>query len=64
MIGDADPEDAYDASDPPEVRLAVLALVLAALDAELDASSYRNMVRRTVLADRLHRLADDIEQVG
>ena len=33
MIGDADPADGYDASDPDPVRLAVLARVVDALEA-------------------------------
>ena len=34
MIGDHDPEDAYDASDPPAMCLAVLERVVADLEAD------------------------------
>jgi hypothetical protein len=43
VIGDKDPEDAYDAGDPPAVRLAVLERVADALEAGDDG---RREVRR------------------
>jgi hypothetical protein len=52
MIGDKDPEDAYDAGDPPGVRLAVLERVVADLRARDDG---RREARRV---DALRLLAN------
>lgn len=57
MIGDADPEDAYDAGDPPHVRLAVLRRVVAELRHRDDG---RRDLRRT---DAL-RLVANLERDG
>jgi hypothetical protein len=43
MIGDIDPEDAYDADDPPEVRLAVLERVLLDLRRRSDRRAARRV---------------------
>lgn len=45
MIGDKDPEDAYDRGDPPTVRVAVLERVVADLRARRDADT-RHDARR------------------
>lgn len=58
MIGDNDPEDAYDAEDPVDVRLAVLARVVLSLDLEDDPD--RAAFRRTDLARLLRRIADEV----
>ena len=42
-FGDADPDDAYDAGDPPADQLSVLALI--ADDVARGPASYRNRVR-------------------
>ena len=55
-FGDTDPEDAYDASDPLAVRLAVLARVAAALDDDPD----RREVRRAGLARLLAVIVDQL----
>ena len=57
MYGDADPEDAYDATDPPAIRLDVLERIIDALEA--DASDPRREIRRV---DAL-RLVDDLNGV-
>ena len=51
VIGDNDPEDAYDATDPLPVRLEVLARVAGALDDDPD----RRDVRRAGLAQPARR---------
>jgi len=54
MIGDADPEDEYDAGDPIDVRIAVLERVAEEL-AELDAPGRRADALRV-----LFNLEDDV----
>ena len=60
MIGDDDPEDAYDASDPLDVRLHVLARVAAALDTD----PARRAARRAGLVALLRAIADEIADDG
>ena len=58
MIGDKDPEDAYDAGDPVPVRLAVIIRVLASIVEEPDAERAerrRRNVRRLLL-----NIAEDV----
>lgn len=62
MIGDHDPEDEYDASDPIPERLRVIVRVVASI-AE-DTSPYRAAVRRAIAARMLRNLADDLEGRG
>jgi hypothetical protein len=57
-FGDADPEDAYDASDPIPVRVRALARIAAGV---ADDTTYRALVRARALAVLLARLADDLE---
>lgn len=42
-FGDFDPEDAYDADDPPHVRLAVIARIVADLRARSDRHELRRL---------------------
>lgn len=58
MIGDNDPEDAYDASDPLPVRLSVLARVADSLAGELDPE--RLARRRADLARLLSAIAAEL----
>ena len=51
VIGDKDPEDAYDAGDPPAVRLEVLERIVASLQAIDD--------RRELRRDDALRLVDN-----
>ena len=54
MIGDTDPEDAYDATDPLEVRVAVLALIVAGIREDPDD------VRRAARRRDALRVVDDL----
>ena len=59
MIGDSDPEDAYDATDPPHIRLAVIARVFQELYGSNDTRRqfrYLDALRllRNTLADLEH----------
>lgn len=56
MIGDKDPEDAYDVVDPPNVRLEILERVVADLRARDDG---RNAFRRTDALRLVDRLRDE-----
>ena len=58
MIGDDDPEDAYDASDPLAVRLTVLARVAATLDDD----PARRAHRRDDLRRLLVAIADELDE--
>jgi hypothetical protein len=58
VIGDADPEDAYDASDPLRVRLIVLARVAARLDDDPDPD--RRARRWTELGRLLANIAAEL----
>lgn len=61
MIGDKDPEDAYDAGDPPAARLAVIERVLEDLrTAELGD---RRELRRIEALRVLRNLAADIDEL-
>lgn len=60
MIGDVDPEDAYDAGDPHPVRLAVIARAAASIDADPDRD--RAGRRRVELARLLRRIADELAE--
>ena len=59
MIGDRDPEDAYDAGDPPDVRLTVLERVASDLEQTDDA----RREARIVDALRLARNLADVDGV-
>lgn len=59
MIGDKDPEDAYDATDPIPVRLLVLIRVLLALEDESDV--LRRDRRRVDVARLLVNVARDLD---
>lgn len=59
MIGDHDPEDAYDAGDPIDVRLEVIARAIRSLDLEVDPD--RAAFRRADLAGLLRRIANEID---
>lgn len=61
MIGDVDPEDAYDASDPIPVRLAVLGRVVAAILAERGTHPARADRRRVDALRVLRALVADVE---
>ena len=58
-FGDHDPEDEYDASDPPHIRLAVIVKIVQALDFERDLS--RRARRRATVVRLLRNLAADVE---
>jgi hypothetical protein len=56
-FGDSDPEDAYDAGDPPEVRLLVLSRVFAYLRAHpFPGSEFRHRAALVLLAGVLAEL--------
>lgn len=57
MIGDVDPEDEYDASDPPHIRLAVLRRVVVDL-------RHRDDTRRNLRRDDALRLVANLERDG
>ncbi len=57
MIGDADPEDAYDAGDPVDVRLALIAWAIES--ARTDA--LRGYLRRLGIARLLRDIAREVE---
>jgi len=59
VLGDFEPEDEYDASDPIPVRLVVISKIVAALDAEPD--ELRRALRRTLVAALIRRLVDELE---
>ena len=59
MIGDVDPEDAYDASDPVHVRIAVLARIVEALEGEPDPA--RRARRRANAVRLLRRITEAVE---
>ena len=66
MIGDIDPEDAYDADDPPHVRLKVLEEVVASLvDDDVRRETRRVDALRVVvnLAVTLHSLQDRLDAI-
>ena len=58
MIGDEDPEDAYDASDPPHIRLLVISKIVAALADDSDLA--RRARRRADAVRLLHVVARDV----
>lgn len=62
MIGDVDPEDAYDAGDPFPVRLEVIARIVAALPLEADLG--RRMRRRAEVVRLLRRVTEDVAADG
>ena len=55
--GDDDPEDAYDAGDPVEERLRIIALIIIAARADPDRRTLRLSGARRLLL----RLADELE---
>lgn len=59
MIGDVDPEDAYDVDDPPGRRLEVIARVVA--DVTADTGDGRLAVRRRGVLRILSNLLVDLE---
>ena len=61
MIGDADPEDGYDAADPIPVRLAVLGRVVAAVIAERGTAPGRAERRRADAVRVLRNLLADLQ---
>jgi hypothetical protein len=61
VIGDKDPEDAYDAGDPPKVRLEVLGRVLEDLRAA--EFSDRREIRRLDALRLLRNLANDVDEL-
>ena len=60
MIGDADPEDGYDAGDPLPERLRVIALIAAAYRDD----PARVAVRRANLVRLIRQVADDLAEAG
>ena len=58
MIGDHDPEDVYDATDPLHVRLSVLALIVKALEVDPDAD--RRVRRRADAVRLLRRVTEEL----
>ena len=58
MIGDHDPEDEYDASDPIQVRLFVIAKIVQSLDQDKDLS--RRASRRRNVGRLLRQVAEDM----
>lgn len=60
--GDTEPEDVYDGGDPPDIRLSVLARVIAALAADPDAD--RRARRRRAAVERIRQVADQVSQHG
>jgi hypothetical protein len=76
VIGDVDPEDAYDAGDPVGVRLAVLERIVVALYESTDRRESRRvdalrLVRNLGEEDlrrrdrrRLRAIRDDLEELG
>lgn len=58
MIGDFVPEDAYDASDPPHIRLAVISKIVASLDDDFDLTRRAN--RRADVVRLLRVVTQDI----
>lgn len=58
MIGDADPEDAYDAGDPIPTRLALLARIVLVL--EQDPVADRRVRRRRDAVRLLRAIADEL----
>ena len=74
MIGDKDPEDAYDAGDPLDVRIAVLQRVVDSLRDDRDerTDARRDDALRVVLVvlnelryhrRRIDRLRNDLEEL-
>lgn len=61
MIGDKDPEDAYDAGDPPAVRLAVIERVLE--DLRTAEPGDRRELRHLDALRLLRNLAADIDEL-
>jgi hypothetical protein len=59
VIGDKDPEDAYDVDDPISVRLAVLARVYVSIAQDPDPE--RAERRRTNLRRLLLNIAEDVD---
>lgn len=60
-FGDDDPEDGYDASDPPHLRLANFLLRLDWIRDHLDL---RDFLSRTDVKAHVQRLRDDIETLA
>lgn len=58
MIGDFMPEDMYDASDPPHIRLLVISKIVEALDGDFDLA--RRAQRRADVIRLLRVVAQDI----
>ena len=73
MIGDHDPEDAYDAGDPPDVRLGVIGRVVDSLRASSDRRDVRRFDALRLLDNlehepgvdllRVHELRDDLQEL-
>jgi hypothetical protein len=60
-FGDDDPEDAYDAGDPPEIRLLVLSRVFAHVrdhEPDLERAARRHLAALVLLAGVLSELID------
>ncbi len=62
VYGDADPEDAYDASDPYPNRLAVIARIIVALEREPDPA--RRRTRRDGVVRLLAALTGEVATGG
>ena len=62
MIGDHDPEDAYDASDPIPTRLFVIGEIIDALDREPDPA--RRRARRAEVVRILAALTAEVVAGG
>lgn len=61
VIGDADPEDVYDATDPIPVRLAVIGLVVAAVLLERGTAPARAERRRADAIRVLRNVLADLQ---
>ena len=62
VFGDADPEDAYDATDPIPTRLFIIGQIIDALDREPDPA--RRQVRRAEVVRLLAALTAEVVADG
>lgn len=58
IFGDTEPEDAYDASDPPHIRLLIIARIVEALADDPDLS--RRARRRVNVVRLLRNVTQDV----